>query len=158
MSAKLANIVWWAVYFMAGLALQLHFPGIDALIPGVILSCQEGKFRQTAILCLAAIFIQEGTGSLSFGNALLWYVALLFFFAAGKLFFVTDSLFFVVLLATALGLTHPVLLYVTSSLQGFDVDPTRLIQQTVAQALIIPPLCAVASLTRKRFRKYGYGI
>ena len=158
MPVKLANAVWWAVYFAVGLALQLRFPGIDALIPGILLSCQEGKVRQTFVLCLIAILIQEGTGSLAFGNAILWYGALIFFFAAGRLFFVTGSLFFVVLLAMVLGVTHSALLFVTSSLQGFTVDTSRLAQQAMAQALLIPPLYAVSSLARKRFRNYEYGI
>lgn len=158
MPVKLANVVWWAVYFAAGLALQLHFPGIDALIPGIMLSCQEGKVRQTFILCVIAILIQEGTGSLAFGNALLWYGSLIFFFAMGRILFVTGSLFFVVLLGMVLGLTHSALLYVTGSLQGYTVDTARLAQQAMAQALLIPPLYAVLSLARRRFRNYEYGI
>lgn len=159
MSAKLANVVWWAIYFAVGLTLQLHFPGTDALIPGVMLSCQEGRFRQISVLCITAILIQEGTGSLAFGSAILWYGALIFFFAIGRLLFVTGSLFFVVLLAIALGLTHSALLYVTGSLQGFTIDTFGLAQQAMAQALLIPPLYAVATLARKRFRNnYEYGI
>ncbi|CAK7055841.1 MAG: hypothetical protein DELT_01218 [Desulfovibrio sp.] len=158
MPAKFANVIWWTVYFAVGMVLQLHFPGIDALIPGIMLSCQEGKFRQTLVLCLIAILIQEGTGSLAFGNTILWYGALIFFFAVGRLFFVTGSLFFVVLLGMALGVTHSALLYVTSSLQGFSVDTVRLAQQAMAQALLIPPLYAVTSLARKRFRNHEYGI
>lgn len=159
MSATLANIVWWAIYFVAGLTLQLHFPGTDALVPGVMLSCQEGRFRQTAVLCLLAILIQEGTGSLAFGSAILWYGALIFLFAIGRLLFVTGSLFFVVLLAILLGLTHSALLYVTSSLQSFTVESFDLAQQAMAQALLIPPLYAVSTLARKRFRNnYEYGI
>ena len=157
-SPKIANIAWWAVYFLAGLGLQLQFPGVDALVPGIMLSCQEERPQQTAWLCLVTILIQEGTGSLAFGNALLWYGSLIFFFFVGRLFFVTGSLFFVVLLSIVLGLAHSAILYMTSSLQGFDVDTYRLAEQAVAQALIIPPLYAAASLVRKRFINYEYGI
>jgi len=157
-SPLLANISWWVVYFCTALALQLHFPGVDAIVPGIMLSCQEGRPKQTAWLCLVTLLIQEGTGSLAFGSAILWYGTLLFLFYAGRLFFVTGSLFFVVLLALALGISHSVILYMTSSLQGFTVNPHLLAQQTAAQALLIPPLYAVASLVRKRFLHYEYGI
>lgn len=157
-SPKLANIAWWAGYFAAALGLQLHFPGVDALIPGLILSCQEERRQQTFCLCLATILIQEGTGSLAFGNTLLWYGSMILLFLTGRLFFVTGSLFFIVLLSAALGVTHSAILYVTSSLQGFEVNTYRLAQQAVAQTLLIPPLYAAASLIRKRFLNYEYGI
>ncbi|SBW09667.1 conserved membrane hypothetical protein [uncultured delta proteobacterium] len=157
-SPKPANILWWVVYYIAGMGLQLQFPGVDALAPAIMLSCQEGRPQQTAWLCLATILIQEGTGSLAFGNSLLWYGSLLLFFYVGRLFFVTGSLFFVVLLALVLGVAHSGILYVTSSLQGFEVDTYRLVQQAMAQALLIPPLYAAASLVRKRFLHYEYGI
>ncbi len=157
-SPKLANILWWMTYYILAMELQRLFPGIDALAPAIILSCQEGRWQQTVWLCLATILIQEGTGSLAFGNALLWYGSLLFFFSVGRLFFVTGSLFFVVLLSFVLGFAHSGILYMTSSLQGFDVDTYRLAHQALAQALLIPPLYAVASLVRKRFLNYEYGI
>lgn len=157
-SPKLANIAWWTLYFFVGLGLQLQFPGVDALVPGIMLSCQEERPQQTAWLCLVTILIQEGTGSLAFGNTLLWYGSLILLFYAGRLFFVTGSLFFVVLLALALGLAHSAILYVTSSLQGFEVNTNHLAEQAVAQALLIPPLYAAAYMVRKRFFGYEYGI
>ena len=158
LSSKCINAAWWAGYLAVGLGLQLHFPGVDALVPGIILSCQEKRPQQTLWLCLAAILIQEGSGSLGFGNSLLWYALLLFFFFLGRLFFVTGSLFFIVLISMVLGVAHSALLYVTSSLQGITVDAHRLAEQLVAQGLLIPPLYALASLMRKRFHNYDYGI
>ena len=157
-SSKIANILWWVVYCAAGLTLQRYFSGVDALVPGIILSCQEKRPQQTAWLCLAVILVQEGTGSLDFGNAILWYGSLIIFFHLGKLFFVTGSLFFVVLLSLLLCVAHPAILYVTSSLQGLDINMQRLVGQAVAQALITPPLYATASLIRKRFISHEYGI
>lgn len=157
-SPKVANVTWWVVYFAAALTLQRLFPGVDAIAPGIMLSCQEGRPRQTFWLCLVAILIQEGTGSLAFGNALLWYGSLLFFFSVGRLFFVTSSLIFIVLLGLTLGMAHSAILYVTSSLQSYDVNTYRLVEQAIAQALLIPPLYAVSSLVRKRVLDHEYGI
>lgn len=158
MSSKLGNSIWWAVYIVAGLCLQLHFPGVDALVPGLMLSCQENRPQQTFWLCGVAMLIQEGAGSLAFGLSILWYGSLLFYFMVGRIFFVTGSLFFVVLIAMALGATHSAILYITSSLQGYSVDSYRLVRQAAAQALLIPPLYAVAYLFRKRFLGHEYGI
>lgn len=157
-SSKLVNVLWWAVYFAVALGLQFQFPGVDALIPGIMLSCQEERRQQTVWLCICAILIQEGTGSLAFGGTVLWYGSLLLFFSLGRLFFVTGSLFFVVLLAMVLGLIHSCMLYMLSSLQGYSLDSYHLVQQAMAQALLIPPLYAAASLARKRFLNYEYGI
>lgn len=158
LSPQLANILWWAVYCVLAVGLQRHFPGVDALAPAIILSCQENRSRQTAWLCLATILVQEGTGSLAFGSTLLWYGSLLFFFFAGRVFFVTGSLFFVVLLSLVLGLAHSGILYLASSLQGIATDTYRLGHQAFAQALLIPPLYAAASLARKRFLNHEHGI
>ncbi len=157
-SPKLANVLWWMGYYILAMVLQRQFPGIDALAPAIMLACQEGRRWQTAWLCLATILIQEGTGSLAFGSALLWYGSLLFFFFVGRVFFVTGSLFFIVLLSFVLGFAHSGILYVASSLQGFEVETYSLTQQALAQALLIPPLYAVASLARKRFLQYESGI
>ena len=156
--SRLVNILWWMAYFAVGLTLQLRFAGVDALIPGIMLSCQEGRRQQTIWLCLCALLIQEGTGSLAFGGEVLWYGSLLLLFSLGKLFFVTGSLFFVVLLASVLGVLHSCMLYALSSLQGYSLDSYHLVQQAMAQTLLIPPLYAVASLARKRFLNYEYGI
>lgn len=155
---RIGNAVWWAVYILVGVLLQVQFPGVDALIPGLILSCHEGRPRQTTWLFLMCILIQEGTGSLHFGSALLWYGGMLLLFALGRGFFVTGSLFFTVLLAVALGGYHALLLYAFSSLQGLVLSTQALVEQAAAQALLIPPLYAVAILIRKRFFDYEYGI
>ena len=155
---RIVNVAWWTAYFAAALALQLHFPGIDALIPGIVLSCQEQRPKQTLWLCGVAILIQEGTGSLDFGGALLWYALLLLLFNFGRLFFVTGSLFFIVLLSLVLGVAHSILLFTLCSLQGFTVGAYHLVQQAIGQAFLIPPMYAAASLVRKRFLDYEYGI
>ncbi|GHV53411.1 hypothetical protein FACS1894206_04030 [Deltaproteobacteria bacterium] len=156
--SRYTNILWWTGYFFVALTMQRHFPGVDALVPGLMISCEENRGQQTFWLFLITLLIQEGTGSLAFGNAILWYGALFLYFSVGRLFFVTGSLFFVVLIAAALGLTHALLLYMMSSLQGFQIDAYRLTEQATAQAFLIPPLYAALSLLRKRFCAYENGI
>lgn len=157
MPFPVANVLWWIVYCLIAIELQMHFPGVDAFAPGILLSCQEGKFRQTAIVCFVAILLQEGSGSLAFGNSLLWYAALLVLFFAGKGIFETGSLFFIVLLALILGCVHSGILYISSSLQEYSISSTRLVSQAMAQTLIIPPLYSIALFVRKRFMRHEYG-
>ena len=158
LSGRTANMAWWAGYTFVGLLLQVHFPGVDALVPGLILSLQEERPRQTAWLFFLFLLIQEGTGSLVFGSAVLWYCGLFVLFAFGKIFFVTGSLFFTVILAATLGVFHVALMHTLGSLQGFSLSPYLLAEQAVTQALLIPPLYAAASLARKRLLTYEYGI
>ena len=157
-ASKTVNVAWWAVYCYIGLWVQARFPGVDALIPGLILSLQEERPKQTAWLLAVFILIQEGTSSLIFGSAVLWYCGLLILFALGRLFFVSGSLFFMVILAAAMCILHSVLLYVLGSLQDLILLPYQLGEQAVTQALLIPLLYAAASLARKRFLNYEYGI
>lgn len=154
---KIANIVWWVLYCILGLGVQRFFPGVDALVPGVMISCQEGRPQQTGWLCLIFMLIQEGTGSLDFGTALLWYTSLILLFFTSRLFFETGSLFFVVILSLALALAHAGIVYTTSSLQGVTLNVYSLAEQATAQALLIPPLYVGASLVRKRVFGHEYG-
>lgn len=156
--SRTVNVLWWAGYFALAIWLQLHFPGVDALIPGIVLSCQEERPGQTFWLCVFAVIIQEGAGSLAFGGALLWYGLLMLLFGLGRLFFLTSSLFFVVLLALVLGAAHAAVLYALGALEGHMIAGSRLVQLAAAQALLIPPLYAAAALARKRFLHHEYGI
>lgn len=56
------NLVWWGGYASIGISLQAVLPGLDFLLPGLILAIQERKKAQ--FLWVAALFllIQEGTG------------------------------------------------------------------------------------------------
>ena len=142
------NILWWAGYLAFALWLQTRLPGTDALIPGLIIACQEKDLRQLVWLGLAALLIQEGTGSLAFGGSVLWYSSLIIFFRIGEFLFETDSLFFVILLSIALGLVHAGILFTFGSLQNMSVPLSRLVEHALTQAAVIPLLWGTARLTR----------
>lgn len=135
------------------MALQRWLPGVDAIVPGILLACGEGK-RQIIALCAIAILIQEGCGSLDFGSAILWYLATVFLFVIGKSLFVTDSLIFIVLFSMCIGGIQAVVIYTFSTLQNTAVPYDALMWQGMAQALLIPPLYTLASLARKRYLKH----
>ncbi|MDL2272926.1 hypothetical protein LJC23_07860 [Desulfovibrio sp. OttesenSCG-928-I05] len=153
------NALWWSLYFVLAVCMQLHFPGIDALLPGLLISLQEKRWRQTVWIALICVLIQEGTGTLAFGATILWYGGLILLFQGGRWFFVTNSLFFVVLLSGALGLFNIVVLLSLTTLQKLAFPLERVLEQSLAQALIIPPLWGIAILTRKKvFRHAENGV
>ena len=153
------NNLWLVASFVPAICVQLHFPGIDALLPGLLISLQEKRWKQTVWIALCCILIQEGTGSLAFGATILWYGGLLLLFLGGRWFFVTNSLFFVVLLSGALGLFNIVVLLSLTTLQKLAFPLERVLEQSLAQALIIPPLWGLAMLTRKKvFRHAESGV
>jgi hypothetical protein len=66
------RIVWWMGFTACGIWAQSHVPGVDFLVPGLILSLQVEKASQTVWLGLVWLLLQEGMGSLPFGFGLLW--------------------------------------------------------------------------------------
>ena len=149
------NLLWWGLYFVAGVWVQQRFPGIDALLPGFLIALQEKRWQQRVWVGLFCVLIQEGTGSLAFGAAVLWYGGLFLLFLGGRWFFVTDSLFFVVLLSGAMGVYNVLVTLSLTSLQKLSFPLERLLEQSIAQALIIPPLWGIAMLTRKKGARHA---
>ena len=44
------NILWWAAFFVLGLALQQALPGTDVLVAGLFLALQERRPFQLAVV------------------------------------------------------------------------------------------------------------
>ncbi len=149
------NILWWLMYAAVATWLQARLPGLDAFLPGLLLSLQERRWQQTGWLMLAALAVQEGTGTLAFGAGVLWYGMLIVCFAVGRLFFVTSSLVFVLILAAVMGGAHALILYALSSLQHLPLSLTRLVEQSLAQALLVPPLWGAAYLIRNKAMRHA---
>ena len=153
------NVLWWCVYFILGIWVQLHFQGIDALLPGLLISLQEKRWQQTLWIALLCSLIQEGTGTLAFGASILWYGGLVVLFMGGRCFFVANSLFFVMIVSGILGMFNVLTLFVLTNLQKLDFPFDRALEQGLTQALIIPPLWGLAVLTRNKvFRHAESGI
>ncbi|MDL2291077.1 hypothetical protein LJC09_03140 [Desulfovibrio sp. OttesenSCG-928-F20] len=150
-----ARILWWATYIAGALIVQQSIPGTDALTPGFLLSMQERRPRQTFWLFILFVLIQEGTGSLNFGSALLWYGGQVAFFHASLRFFVADSLLFVLMLSGALGLYHGFLAWFMGAVQKVPIEFFSLVQESLFQAAIIPLIWGLAFFSRPKdvFRK-----
>jgi len=144
------NILWWLPCGAVCLWLQIRLPGVDAFVPVILLCLQEKRWKATIWLCLFCICMHEGTGTLSFGTAVLWYGGLLGLYFAGRVVFVVNSLFFVVLFSLAAGALYMLIMLSLPPLQYVPVSSDWLLGQSLAHILLIPPAWGIARLMRGR--------
>ncbi|MDL2279660.1 hypothetical protein LJC15_03225 [Desulfovibrio sp. OttesenSCG-928-G11] len=144
------RLLWWAMYIAGALMVQQSVPGVDALTPGFLLSLQERRHKQTFWLFVLFVLIQEGTGSLNFGSALLWYGGQVALFYASLRFFVADSLLFVLMLAGSLGIYHGFIAWFMGAVQMVPLDFFAVLRESLIQAAIIPLIWGLAFRSRPK--------
>lgn len=144
----LVRILWWSIYTAGALIVQQHIAGVDALMPGFLLSLQEKKYWQSFWLLLLFVVIQEGTGNFYFGGALLWYVGQIALFHLGQKLFVADNILFVLMLSAGLGVYRGVVILFMCAVQSLPVHHGILIEECAIQALIIPLVWSLAYFSR----------
>ncbi|MDL2316411.1 hypothetical protein LJC59_04950, partial [Desulfovibrio sp. OttesenSCG-928-A18] len=147
---NIIRLLWWATYIVGALILQQQIPGVDALVPGFLLSLQDKKRWQTFWLFLLFVLIQEGAGSIGFGGAILWYGGQIVFFRLSQRLFVADNILFVLMLSASLGAYHCALTLFICAVQKIPVDLFLLIRESIIQAIIIPAIWGVAYLSRPK--------
>ena len=144
-----ANVSWWFLYILLAVNLQKIFPGLDFLLPGFIIAVQERNIAQLSWVWLVFVLLQEGLGSLAFGGTIMWYLlAIVWFFVAYKLFEV-ESFLFIFLLGGLLAATHLAVFYMIASLQNIPVNSTKIMEESVYQALMTPFVWWAAQWTRR---------
>lgn len=146
---KTRNIFWWGMFFCCGILLQPKVPGVDILAPGMIIALQERRIDQTLWIFFISILIQEGTGTLDFGAAFLWYISITFLFFIGRWLFETANIFFVFLLSVCMGATHYIIAQAMCTLQYIPVDQQLLLEESSLQGLLVPFVWMLASVTRR---------
>lgn len=100
---------------------QALLPGVDLLAAGLlIVSLQEDRRSVSAWLFVVFVLLQEGQGSLPFGQSLLWYVLVALLFLLGRWMFEARNVA-VLLVGLLLGLAHFCLVYVMAALQDLAV-------------------------------------
>ena len=84
---KVLNVFWWLAYVCIAIFLQLFISGVDFFLPGIIVALQEKKITQFGVVFLLFVLIQEGIGTMPFGNVFLWYsLAIIFFLFVALVF------------------------------------------------------------------------
>lgn len=144
------RLLWWGTFIIGALVIQQSIPGIDALAPGFLLSLQEKDSRESFWLFPLFVLIQEGAGNISFGGSLLWYGGQVLLFRLSQRFFVAENLLFFCMLSAILGAYHYALDLFMCAVQKLPVDHAALVQESIAQALVIPVIWGIAYLTRPR--------
>ncbi len=123
--------LFWVVFFVLAVWLQLFVPGTDFFVPGIILCLQRERFSHVFALILPALLIQEGTGALVFGAGLLRYGGLVGMFLAGRCLFEARSPVFILLLAATFALTQMTILHTMASLQSMSILGQRLFLESM---------------------------
>jgi hypothetical protein len=144
------RILWWATYIAGALIVQQNIPGVDALVPGFLLSLQERKTWQSVWLFCIFVLIQEGAGSLTFGSAVLWYSGQVWLFHVSQRFFVAENILFVFMLSAVLGTYHFLLTWLMCSVQNLPLEFALLARESMIQAAIIPLIWGLAYFIRPK--------
>lgn len=144
------RLLWWGAYIIGALIVQQSIPGVDALMPGFLLALQEKNFRQSAWLFLLFVLIQEGSGNITFGGAILWYMGQVFFFRRCQRLLSSDNILFVFMLALILGAYHGALRWFMCAVQNVPVDYTNLVRESMIQVIIIPVIWGLAHFIRPK--------
>ncbi|ACV69504.1 hypothetical protein [Desulfohalobium retbaense] len=137
--------LWWLLFTVVGIWLQHFLPGVDLLVPGLIVCLQEDGPAPALWLSAPWILIQEGTGSLHFGVGVLWYAGLWVLFYAGRLLLESRSGVFVILFAFFSGCYHFFLVQIFSRLQGLEVPLALQMQDSLRHIFLFPLVWLVVS-------------
>lgn len=143
------NVVWWVLFFMAGVCVQQILPGIDALVVGLLLALQERRPLQLLLVATAFILVQEGTGTLDFGASLLWSFLVVSLFFIGRWLFETESFFFMFMISGCIGAAHCGVIWLMARLQYIAIPATDLLDESILQALFIPFAWKFAMFARR---------
>lgn len=151
-----SNLLWWAGYIVAAIVLQKLVPGLDALVPALIICLQDRDKQQTAVFLVICMIIQEGTGTLPFGASIVWYSTVIAAYYVGGWFFMGESLMFVIVLSVAMGVTRALIFFGMGLLQPLSLDYQSMHRIYVLQVVLTPLIWAVAAKTRSKFVKNAY--
>lgn len=143
------NVVWWVLFFMAGVCVQQILPGIDALVVGLLLALQERRPLQLLSVAAAFIVVQEGVGTLGFGASLLWSFLVVTLFFIGRWLFETENFLFMFMISGCIGAAHCGVIWLMARLQYIAIPVPDLLDESILQALFIPFAWKFAMIARR---------
>lgn len=131
MFTDIARWLFWSLFVVLAVWLQLLFPGMDFFAAGIMLCLQRGGGRSLVLLTLISVLIQEGSGPLVFGASLLRYGSLIGFFLLGRKFFDTYSPAFILLLGLVFAAVHYLSLKFMAGLQSWTILDQRILVESM---------------------------
>lgn len=151
-----SNLLWWTGYIVAAIWLQKLVPGLDALVPALIICLQDRNKQQTVLFLLVCMFIQEGTGTLPFGASIIWYSTVVAAYYAGGWVFMGGNLLFVMVLSLAMGVSRAIIFFGMGLLQPLPLDYRATYSIYVLQVLLTPIIWLLAVRVRAMTVKHAY--
>ncbi len=128
--------LFWPLFVILAVWLQLLFPGMDFFAAGIILCLQREGVGKAAPLILVCILIQEGAGPLAFGTSVLRYGALIGFYLLGRNLFEVHSPAFILLLGLVFSVVHFFSLKTMAGLQVWSISDPRVLFESALLFII----------------------
>ena len=150
---RMFNFAWWFIYIVIAICLQKIVHGVDFLLPGLIVALQERKIKQFLIIVTVFILIQEGTGTMPFGNIFLWYFLVIIFFYSWQWFFEVESFIFILLLSLALSLSHYLIIVILADIQDIYINFRELQDECVYQMFLTPLVWHLVNFLRRGLQR-----
>lgn len=151
-----SNLFWWVGYIIVAILLQRLVPGLDALVPALIICLQDDNKQQTTIFLVICMIIQEGTGTLPFGASLIWYCTVVATYYIGGWFFVGESIMFILVLSISMGVSRALIFIGMGLLQPLPLDYQSMYPTYILQVLLTPIIWGIGSKTRIMMVKNAY--
>lgn len=151
-----ANLLWWCGYIFVAIWLQKLLPGLDALVPALIICLQDGNKQQTSIFLLLCIIIQEGAGTLPFGGSIIWYSTVIAAYYVGGKFFMGGNIMFIIVLSVAMGISRALIFWGMGLLQPLPLDYQIVHRTYVLQILLTPLIWGIAQRVRNTMVQNAY--
>ena len=151
-----ANLLWWGAYIVVALWLQKLLPGLDALVPALIICLQDENKQQTAVFLFICIMIQEGAGTLPFGGSIVWYSSAIAAYYIGGRFFMGGNFMFIVVLSIAMGASRALIFAGMGLLQPLPLDYQVMHRSYILQILLTPLIWYLAKKTRDSMVRNAY--
>ena len=148
--SPLANAIWWLGFTASGVCIEAVAPGLDALVPGVIILLQERDYKAMLWLLPLFILLQEGVGSSPFGGSVLWYLAVVICYRLGRRFFPAGNFIFVFALSAVLGAALYGLQWLQAPVRGIVFDMNATMDACLLQAAYVPFMWKLCAMLRPK--------
>ena len=147
---------YFSSFISNGVSSELCFLVFTAMTLAIIFAGVENGIERVSkimmpilVVLFALILVQEGVGTLDFGTSVLWYLLVITLFFAGRWMFETENWLFVLLLSGCIGLAHYGVIWLMTRLQFIPLDMTRLLDESILQALLTPFVWQCSMMARR---------
>lgn len=143
--------IFWVMFTGAGVWLQFFLPGVDVLVPGLLVSMQREKAGATFWLAAVWVLLQEGMGNLPFGGLALYYVIVATAFWIGCRAFECDNFPFICLFGLVAAAARFLILAGVGGLADIELPLYAMLGEGLKQAVVFPLVWLAGGKLHSRF-------